>query len=101
MREDSHEHHHSPAQRTPRDGTPADGISASAPPVSMRARLRGLHRGADVSGEVEIVVEERGLRLALAGGPVVPVPWAALDGVEQDGAALSLYLMGDEVLELE
>src|SRR5215218_1538137 len=69
--------------------------------ASLRARLHGLHRGADVTGDVEIVVEERGLRLALAGGPVVPVLWAALDGVEYVGSSLSLYLMGDEVLELE
>jgi hypothetical protein len=65
------------------------------------ARLRGLHRGADVSGSVEVAIEERGLRLAIAGGPTLPVLWAALDGVQHAGGTLTLYLMGDDVLELD
>src|SRR5690349_4047502 len=88
MRDDTHRHD-DPAHRDSHSDAP------------MRARLRGLHRGADVSGEVEVEVDERGLRLALAGGPALPVPWAALDGVEHAGTSVSLYLMGDEVLELE
>ena len=65
------------------------------------ARLHGLHRGRDVSGEVELVVEEHGLRLAIAGGPVLPVVWGALDGVQHAGTTLTLFLVGDDVLELE
>lgn len=80
---------------------PASDAATASPTPTMRARLHGLHRGADVSGEVEVVVEERGLRLALAGGPSLPVLWAALDGVSVAGPAVTLFLIGDEVLELE
>lgn len=68
---------------------------------SRTVRLHGLHRGADVSGEVELAVEERGIRLALAGGPALPVSWDVLDGVAHGGRTLTLYLMGDDVLELD
>lgn len=74
----------------------------TTPAADVRtARLHGLHRGADVSGAVELAVEERGLRLAIAGGPTLPVTWDALDGAAHDGTTLTLYLMGDDVLELD
>lgn len=65
------------------------------------ARLHGLHRGADVSGQVEMEVEEHGIRLAIVGGPVLPVVWGALDGVHHAGTTLTLFLVGDDVLELD
>jgi hypothetical protein len=79
--------------------TPTHATTAHVP--AMRARLHGLHRGADVSGEIEVLVEDRGLRLALPGGPALPVPWAALDGVAHTGSTLTLFLAGDDVLELD
>ena len=68
---------------------------------SGTVRLRGLLRGADLHADATWVVDADALTLRRTRGLPIVVRWEAIDGQHADDDALTLYLAGDDVIEIE
>lgn len=67
-----------------------------------RVSVGGLVRGRELWGEAEAMLEEGMLRLSRESSsrPLLAIPVTAIDGLRYDGARITLYLAGDDAVEL-